>query len=37
MVFEVAELVGAAMICHTNNKREGYLFVLNVTNCYEVP
>jgi hypothetical protein len=37
MVFEVAELDGAAMICHTNNKRKGYLLVLNVSNCYEVP
>jgi hypothetical protein len=37
MVFEVAELDGAAMICHTNSKRKGYLLVLNVSNCYEVP
>jgi hypothetical protein len=37
MVFEVAELDGAAMICHANNKRKGYLLVLNVNNCYEVP
>jgi hypothetical protein len=36
MVFEVAELDGAAMICHTNNKMKGYLLVLNVSNCYEV-
>jgi hypothetical protein len=37
MVFEVAELDGAAMICHANSKRKEYLFVLNVSNCYEVP
>jgi hypothetical protein len=37
MVFEGAELDGAAMICHANNKRKGYLLVLNVNNCYEVP
>ena len=36
MVFEVAELDGAAMICHTNSKMEGYLLVLNVSNYYEV-
>jgi hypothetical protein len=36
MVFEVAELDGAAMICHTNSKMKGYLLVLNVSNCYEV-
>jgi hypothetical protein len=36
MVFEVAELDGAAMICHTNNKMKGYLLVLNISNCYEV-
>jgi hypothetical protein len=36
-VFEVAELDGAAMICHANSKRIGYLLVLNVSNCYEVP
>jgi hypothetical protein len=36
MVFKVAELDGAAMICHTNNKIKGYLLVLNVSNCYEV-
>jgi hypothetical protein len=36
MVLEVAELDGAAMICHTNNKIKGYLLVLNVSNCYEV-
>jgi hypothetical protein len=35
-VFEVAELGGATMICHTNSKMKGYLLVLNVTNCYEV-
>jgi hypothetical protein len=37
MVFEVAELDGAAMICHANSKRKGYLLILNVGNCYEVP
>jgi hypothetical protein len=31
MLFENAELDGAAMIC------KGYLLVLNVSNCYEVP
>jgi hypothetical protein len=36
MVFEVAELDGAAMIGHTNSKMKGYLLVLNVNNCYEV-
>ena len=36
MVFEVAELDGAAMICHTNSKMKGYWLVLNVSNCYEV-
>jgi hypothetical protein len=36
MVFEVAELDGAAMIRHTSNKMKGYLLVLNVSNCYEV-
>jgi hypothetical protein len=35
-VFEVAELAGATMICHTNSKK-GYLLVSNVSNCYEVP
>jgi hypothetical protein len=37
MVFDVAELDGAAMLCHANIKREGYLLVLNVSNFYEVP
>jgi hypothetical protein len=37
MVFEVAELDGAAMICHANSKRKGYLLISNVSNCYEVP
>jgi hypothetical protein len=37
MVFEVAKLDGATIICHTNNKRKCYLLVLNVSNCYEVP
>jgi hypothetical protein len=36
-VFEVAELDGVAMICHANSKRKGYLLILNVSNCYEVP
>jgi hypothetical protein len=36
MVFEVAELDGAIMVCHTNSKMKGYLFVLNISNCYEV-
>jgi hypothetical protein len=36
MVFKVAELDVAAMICHTNSKMKGYLLVLNVSNCYEV-
>jgi hypothetical protein len=36
MVFDVAELDGAAMIYHTNTKMKGYLLVLNVSNCYEV-
>jgi hypothetical protein len=36
MVFEVAELDEATMICHTNSKMKGYLLVLNVSNCYEV-
>jgi hypothetical protein len=36
MVFEVAELDGAAMNYHTNSKMKGYLLVLNVSNCYEV-
>jgi hypothetical protein len=35
-VFEVAELDGATMICHTNSKMKCYLLVLNVSNCYEV-
>jgi hypothetical protein len=37
MVFEVVELDGAAMICHTNSKSKCYLLVLKVSNCYEVP
>jgi hypothetical protein len=36
MVFEVAELDGATIICHTNSKMKGYLLVLNVSNRYEV-
>jgi hypothetical protein len=36
MVFQVAELDEATMICHTNTKIKGYLLVLNVSNCYEV-
>jgi hypothetical protein len=35
-VFEVAELDGTTMICHTKSKMKGYLLVLNVSNCYEV-
>jgi hypothetical protein len=37
MVFEVAELDGASMICHANSKKKGYLLVLNISNCYELP
>jgi hypothetical protein len=37
MVFEFAELDGAAMVCHANSKRKGILLVLIVSNCYEVP
>jgi hypothetical protein len=37
MVFEAAELNGATMICYANSKRKGYLLVLNVSNCYEIP
>jgi hypothetical protein len=36
-MFEVTKLDGTVMICHTNNKRKGYLLVLNVSNYYEVP
>jgi hypothetical protein len=36
IVFEVAELDGATMICYANSKMKGYLLVLNVSNCYEV-
>jgi hypothetical protein len=36
IVFEVAELDGATMICYTNSKMKGYLLVLNVSNFYEV-
>jgi hypothetical protein len=36
MVFEVAELDGVTMICHTNSKMKGYLLVLNVSNYYEL-
>jgi hypothetical protein len=36
MVFQVAELDGVTMTCHTNSKIKGYLLVLNVSNCYEV-
>jgi hypothetical protein len=36
MMFKVAELDGATMICHTNSKMKDYLLVLNVSNCYEV-
>jgi translation initiation factor IF-1 len=36
MMFEVAELDGATMICHINSKMKGYLLVLNVSYCYKV-
>ena len=36
MIFEVAELNGAIIICHTNSKMKDYLLVLNISNCYEV-
>jgi hypothetical protein len=36
MMFEVVELDGATMICHTNNKMKDYLLVLNVSNYYGV-
>jgi hypothetical protein len=36
MLFEVAELDGATMICHTNDKMKEYLLVLSVSNCYEL-
>jgi hypothetical protein len=36
VVFEVAELDGATMICHVNSKIKGYLLVLNVSNCYKI-
>jgi hypothetical protein len=36
MMFEVAELDGATMICHTNSKMKSYLLILNVSNYYEV-
>jgi hypothetical protein len=36
MVFEVAELDVATMICHTNGKMKCYLLFLNVSNCYEI-
>jgi hypothetical protein len=35
-MFEVAELDGATMICHTNSKIKDYLLFLNISNCYEV-
>jgi hypothetical protein len=31
-MFEVAELGGATMICHTYSLMKGYLLVLNVSN-----
>jgi hypothetical protein len=34
MVFEVARLDGATIICQTNSKIKGYLLVLNISNCY---
>jgi hypothetical protein len=36
MVFEIAELDVATMICHTNGKMKGYLLLLNVSNCNEI-
>jgi hypothetical protein len=36
MVFDVAELDEATMICHNNSKMKSYLLVLNISNCYEV-
>ena len=36
IVFEVAELDEATMICHTNSKMKGYLLVLNISNYYEL-
>jgi hypothetical protein len=36
MLFEVAKLDEATMICRTNSKMKGYLLVLNVSNYYEV-
>jgi hypothetical protein len=36
IVFEIAELDEATMIYHTNSKMNGYLLLLNVSNCYEV-
>jgi hypothetical protein len=35
-MFEIAELDGATMFCHTNSKMKGSLLVLNISNCYEV-
>jgi hypothetical protein len=36
MMFEVAELDEATIVCHTNSKIKGYLLVLNISNCYVV-
>jgi hypothetical protein len=36
MVFEVAGLDGATIICQTNSKIKSYLLVLNISNCYEI-
>jgi hypothetical protein len=36
VTFEVAELNGLTMICHTNSKMKDYLLVLNIIICYEV-
>jgi hypothetical protein len=36
MMFEVAELDEATMICDANSKMKCYLLVLNVSNCYDI-
>jgi hypothetical protein len=36
MMFEVAELNEATMICHANCKIKDYWLILNISNCYEV-
>jgi hypothetical protein len=37
MVFEATKLDEAAIIFHSNSKKKGYLLVLNIGNCQEVP